>query len=98
MDDFKYFINRETRNRKLSFSSEIASVIPRQLSTASTISLSRSDRDKFSSEVAQLASSDEVMSELSDSLGKPRECETENEFVDRAKSLFTNILKRKLTK
>ncbi len=67
----------------------------------SRTSLSHLPGDKvgaFSDQVAELATSDEVMDELSDALGTPKSGETEDEFVARAKATMTAILNRKLSK
>lgn len=55
-------------------------------------------RNKFAHEVTKLAASDEVLTELSQSIGIPKKIETEDQFVMRAKSTLRNILKRKLMK
>jgi hypothetical protein len=65
---------------------------------ASGLSITKSSADKFGHEVNSLASSDEVISELSTKLGEPYQTETEEEFVNRAKSTLKNILKVKLKK
>lgn len=54
--------------------------------------------EEFSHKVSELATSDVVLNKLSDDIGEPRELETEDEFVDRAKLALTNILKNKLSK
>lgn len=77
-------------------STEIAANITVKLSGISGLGLSNSDQSKFSSEVAKLASSDEVITELSNSIGMPQKHESEDEFVSRAKSVFKKILLKKL--
>ncbi|RUR81884.1 hypothetical protein ACF3DV_18240 [Chlorogloeopsis fritschii PCC 9212] len=49
--------------------------------------------EKFSREVANYATSDEVISSLSKQIGEPRENETEQEFIERASSVLREILK-----
>ena len=44
----------------------------------------------------ELANSNEVIDELSNAIGKPKNDETEEEFVKRAKITFENILRKKL--
>lgn len=64
----------------------------------STPSMSESEKEKFSNNVAKIANSDEVLTELSNSLGLPKEEESEDEFVKRGKTILTKILKNKLAK
>lgn len=54
--------------------------------------------EEFSHKVSELATSDFVLNKLSDDIGEPKELETEDEFVDRAKLALTNILKNELSK
>ncbi|MEV3814267.1 hypothetical protein [Aeromonas allosaccharophila] len=75
---------------------ELANKISNCLVTAKTTSLSSSDSEKFGHEVVKVAHSDEVISELSREIGKPKESETENEFVNRGKLALANILRKKL--
>lgn len=58
--------------------------------------LSLSASRKFGDEVVALAYSKEALIELSDEIGDPKEKESEDEFVERAKSTFADILRRKL--
>lgn len=51
--------------------------------------------DKFSNEVTNCATSDEVISSLSKDIGKPKTNETEEEFVERASRTLREILKKK---
>lgn len=51
--------------------------------------------DKFSSEVTEYATSDEVISELSNKIGEPKRTETEDEFVERASAVLRGILRKK---
>lgn len=51
---------------------------------------------KFQEQAIELATSDEVLKELSDKIGQPREEESEDEFVERSKNIFAEILKEKL--
>ena len=54
---------------------------------------SKSKEDDFVREVAEIATSDEIISELSNELGSPREEETENDFVNRGKNILRKILR-----
>ncbi|MBD1877000.1 hypothetical protein H6F75_26295 [Nodosilinea sp. FACHB-131] len=51
--------------------------------------------DEFSKKVSNYAASKEVISTLSDEIGTPKEDESEDEFVDRAKTALKNILHKK---
>lgn len=65
-------------------------------SGGSVVSRARESK-AFSSEVAELAVSSEVVSELSSELGRPEKDETEDEFVRRGKDILAGILMRKLS-
>lgn len=52
--------------------------------------------EKFSKDVANYATSDEVISSLSEQIDKPKENETEQEFVERASNILRGILKKKV--
>ena len=54
---------------------------------------STSKEDDFVREVAEIATSDEIISELSNELGSPRKEETENDFVNRGKNILRKILR-----
>jgi len=101
MPNFKDFVNSVKDNPKLlelrSSTTELATKISGSLISA-PIGLSNSESEKFGSEVTKLAHSDEVLNELSKEIGKPKEVETEDEFVERAKSSLANILRNKLLK
>lgn len=51
--------------------------------------------DRFSKEVANYVTSDEVISLLSEKIGEPKTNETEAEFVKRASHVLREILKKK---
>jgi hypothetical protein len=51
--------------------------------------------EEFSKEVANYATSDDVISSLSEKIGTPRINETEQEFVERASNVLREILKNK---
>lgn len=57
-----------------------------------------SNAEEFSGEVAALVRSDAVLGELGSEVGNPRPNETEDEFVERAKSALAGILRKKLSK
>ncbi|MBY8243605.1 hypothetical protein K6U58_03520 [Vibrio fluvialis] len=58
---------------------------------------SKSKADEFGREVTKLATSDEVILELSEVVGTPLPNESEDEFVERAKQSFKKILMAKLS-
>lgn len=82
----------------ISFKKELQSQINTNLSSISFFDISKEDATKFHDHAAQLATSDDVISELSNKLGVPKENETENEFVKRAKTILFDILQQKLIK
>lgn len=57
-----------------------------------------SEETKFSHGVAELVSSEKFVSELSDQIGKPRDDESEVEFVNRAKNSLRALLERRVLK
>lgn len=99
MSNFKDFVKSRAGQKAISPSSSqsLTTQISGSLATTA-INISSSDREKFSSEVVQVANSDEVLTELSESIGDPKENESEDEFVERAKSTLAKILKNKLMK
>jgi hypothetical protein len=99
MSNFKDFVKSRAGQKMISSSSAqgLATQISGTIATT-VLSISSNDREKFSSEVVQVANSDEVLAELSESIGDPKENESEDEFVERAKSTLAKILKNKLMK
>lgn len=59
------------------------------------VSSRKKAEQKFAEQVVKTANSDEVRDELIATIGKPREHETEEEFVERGKAALRRILKRK---
>lgn len=99
MSNFKDFVKSGQKKliTNVSSSQELRTRISSSL-TSATLSISSSDSDRFGNEVVKMANSDEVLTELSQSIGDPMEMENEDEFVERAKSALATILKRKLMK
>ena len=99
MSDFKSLVKSSVGQELINSSSSrnLTTQISGTLKYTVT-TISSSDREKFSSEVVRVANSDEVLTELSESIGDPKENESEDEFVERAKSSLAKILKRKLMK
>ncbi|HHQ4520680.1 hypothetical protein AL345_09630 [Aeromonas caviae] len=79
-------------------SNALANVIAKELIASPLVQISNTEASEFSHKVSELATSAEVINELSDEIGVPKSYETEDEFVKRAKSTLTSILKRKLSK
>ncbi|WP_199455801.1 MULTISPECIES: hypothetical protein [unclassified Marinobacter] len=97
MSDLKGFLLTEGESsNKLPSQSGLALSVRNQLTNLSISGFSTSKKEDFSSEVAKIATSEEVLNELSDSIGKPGDNESEEQFVERAKSTLANILRRKL--
>lgn len=69
-----------------------------QLSNMGKMRFSSTEASIFSHKVSELATSTEVITELSNEIGVPTSHETEDEFVKRAKLTMKKILKRKLSK
>jgi len=104
MSDFKDFIKSTHKNElsnasSLELTTRISSILAVSVpSIFSVSSISNAEREKFSEEVVKAANSDDVLTELSQEIGEPKETESEDEFVERAKTTFATILKRKLMK
>ena len=99
MSNFKKFFNENQNTSQVSaikLSSKInASLVG--LASAGLV-ISKNEEEKFSKEVADLAYSDEVITELNDKIGAIKDTESEEEFVRRAKSNLADILRKKLFK
>lgn len=98
MNNLKDFIKTKKTTNVPSTTTIQAAIIGGLSSTFHPSPLTTKDKEKFSKEVSQLAKSDEVITELSEALGMPKDSESEDEFVKRGKAILTNILKRKLIK
>lgn len=97
----EYLLETKTQeNNSLSVPSPklLAITIFKEISLSSLINISNNEATDFSRKISELATSNDVITELSDEIGMPRNHETEDQFVDRAKSTLTRILKRKLSK
>jgi len=100
----KQFVNKEAEQRpgdqsktlptkrKEEASLEISSTI-----LAASMSLTKNQANEFSSKVMEVATSDNVIDELSEKVGTPLESETEDQFVQRASAVLKNILMSKLS-
>lgn len=106
MHNFKEFIkkhNSEEKSNSTALSlpetniSNIA-IVSSALLSYKGLSLTKSKAQKFGEEAINIATSDEVINELSDKIGKPLEHESEDEFVIRSKETLKKILRKKLFK
>jgi hypothetical protein len=101
MPSLKDFISAKKNTNDLLISKNTLNSLTNKISgsiLAAGVGISETDNEKFSSEVANLAHSDEVLEKLSNNIGKPKSGESENEFVNRAKASLANILRQKLMK
>ena len=101
MKNLKNFI-KENKNINLPSTREIKAAVLTNLADSSIApsfqKITTSEKEKFSTEVAQLANSDEILTKLIEELGEPKDSESEDEFVKRGKSILSKILKNKLMK
>lgn len=67
-----------------------------EVGVATLTTLGKSKASEFAREVKALASNQEFVAQLSKDIGEPKESETEDEFVNRAKQTMKNLLKAKL--
>jgi len=99
MIDLKSFVRLRKQGKDLILSTSKG--LSRNLENefdVSVLNLSKSDKEKFTSKVIEIVNSDDVLDELSQSIGQPNDEETEDEFVNRAKSTLRNILTKKFMK
>ena len=94
MPSFKDFFKANSSNSSLLLSVESQE---RQISMKLGGSLSVAQKKDFSSELSKVVRDDGFISELSDSIGKPKDNETEDEFVERAKKTMRSLLNKKLS-
>lgn len=101
MKTLKDFLEKSKNQSNLSLALPSANVLASDITKeiiSSPVHLSSTDASKFSKKVSELATSSEVIDELSTEVGSPKPHESEDEFVERAKLALTRILKSKLTK
>ena len=102
MITFKDYLDQAklARNTALALpsSNKLANIISQELIASPLVNISNTEAHELSNKVSELAISVEVINELSDEIGAPKNHETEDEFVERAKATLTNILKRKMSK
>ena len=94
MTTLKDFIKSKNSSGLLQSAKEqqvaISSVLPSTLSV--------SDRNEFASKLVSLVNEENFITELSDNIGKPKENESEDEFVNRGKRLLSDLLDKRLSK
>ena len=111
MTDFKEFWNNETdsnlqpsgsTHKPVALSTATQNTLILGITAITTGALSvfggnseQAQAEKFSNEVSNYATSDEVISELSDNVGAPKQDESEDEFVKRASTALREILGKK---
>ena len=102
MTTLKGYLEKEkaARNTSLALPSlnTLANVIVKEIIASPLVMISNTEASDLSNKVSELATSAEVINELSDEIGAPKNYEAEDEFVERAKTTLTKILKRKLSK
>jgi hypothetical protein len=101
VNSFKEYLKKKRSQDRYAISApsseSMALSISGVLKASSFAKLSDKSAEKFSQRVSELATSEDVLDELSDDIGRPRDLETEDEFVDRAKSTFKKILNNRLS-
>lgn len=101
MSNLKDYLERAKKQKNSSIpllsSKVLANSILKGINNSLT-QLSNDEAEEFSHKISDLATSDETINELSNEVGAPKDHETEDEFVERAKSALAKILKRKLSK
>jgi hypothetical protein len=88
---------------ELSTITQLSTAISQQITPIATVALTdifgstpkQKKIAQFTKEVTECATSDEVISTVSDRLGEPLPDETEEEFVERASNILKNVLKEK---
>lgn len=99
--DFKKFfekVKKQDGNSLMVPSSEaLTNKVNAVLSVSPSIVLSKNDAQEFSEKVTSLAVSSDVIDEFSSKIGLPKNNESEDEFVNRAKLALKDILKKKLS-
>ena len=93
MSSLKDFLSKSLSTE---LANRVGNVLSAKLVAAGAVASFDRYQDDFVNEVKNLSCSDEVITELSERVGEPKENESEDEFVSRAKSTLENILRRKM--
>ena len=98
MSSFKDFFSQQSGSPTLPSISDVSALIASSISSLSVLGgqMSLKQKEEFSTKVSSLAYSNEFIEELSSQIGKPQPDETEDEFVERAKSTMKKLLSQKL--
>ncbi|MEI7340463.1 hypothetical protein WCT87_03080 [Pectobacterium brasiliense] len=96
MSKLKDIVNRKTSNQANAVAVLKENLLP-SISTLNIIQLSQPDKaEKFTDQAVELITQDDFLDELETSIGLPKDNETEDEFVTRAKSRMKQLLSKKL--
>ncbi|MDG0795657.1 hypothetical protein [Pectobacterium punjabense] len=96
MSKLKDIVNRNDPSQANAVTVLKENLLP-SISTLNIIQLSQPDKaEKFTEQAVKLITQDDFLDELETSIGLPRESETEDEFVSRAKSRMKALLTKKL--
>jgi len=98
--DFKKFFEKVKKQDKNSLMVPSSEVLTNKVNAVLSVSpsfLSKNDAQEFSEKVSSLAVSSDVIDEFSSKIGLPKDNESEDEFVNRAKLTLKDILKKKLS-
>lgn len=103
MSTLKEFIQTTTSERKSSNLQKSKKVTELSKSIENNLMLSpalasHSKAIKFSHGVAEIVTSNDFISELSNEIGKPKKYESEDDFVKRAKESLRSLLQTKVLK
>jgi len=97
MFDFKIYFNKKLS--KSEHTKMVAGLLMPAITTLSSFSSSSlSKKEKFCTEVSQFVHSDDFLDEFSKDIGKPKDNESEDEFVERAKKTMKSLFMKKLSK
>lgn len=99
MSSFNDFFKtvKTTDNSLITSKEVVATTISNTLVSVNGL-FSNSEREKFAAKVSEFAFSDAFLNEFSDDVGLPKENESEDKFVERAKSTMRTLLMKKLSK
>jgi hypothetical protein len=99
MSSFNDFFKavKKTDNSLTTSKEVVATTISNTLVSVSGL-FSNSEREKFATKVSEFVLSDAFLNEFSGDVGLPKENESEDKFVERAKSTMRTLLMKKLSK
>ncbi len=101
MYSFKQYLELSKKMLPSPAESEVSTAIvisiKNEISLSKSSTISNSKKEKFSNEVNHLVNSDEFLDNLSDEIGTPKQSESEDEFVFRAKETMKSLLRKRLS-